>query len=228
MAVDTSEYWFFEYFDILDSLTDDQKEKVMSMSCRTNWAKNSIIYDYGDSTDKLYFLKKGSIKVSKFSEEGKEMIIGVCKKGDVFGLDSVFSDDTNRNEVVQATENVLTCALDITDVRALLNSNLEFNKAVLKLIGDRSVVIRNRLEAMFFKTSPERIKGFIKDYALEYGTKLVYSNEIEVKVPFTHEDIAKLTGTTRQTTTTVFNQLQKEEVIVYDRNRILVKDISRL
>ena len=228
MSLDTSEFWFFEYFDILDSLTDDEKSKVMGMSCRTNWDKKAIIYNYGDQTDKVYFVKKGTVKVSKYSSEGKEMIMSIYKKGDVFGLDSVFSDAKERMEVVEVLEDALTCQLDTDNVRSLLNTNLEFNKSIFKLIGERSNKIQQRLEALFFQTSPNRIKGFIKDYALEYGNKLIYSDEIEVKVSLTHEDISKLTGTTRQTTTTIFNQLEKEGIISYDRNRILIKDIDRL
>jgi len=228
MSLDTSEFWFFEYFDILDSLTDDEKSKVMDMSCRTNWDKKSIIYNYGNQADKVYFVKEGTVKVSKYSDEGKEMIMSIYKKGDIFGLDSVFSDTNERTETVEVLEDALTCELDIKNVRSLLNTNLEFNKAIFKLIGLRSDKIQKRLESLFFQTSPNRIKGFIKDYALEFGNKLIYSNEIEVKIALTHDDIAKLTGTTRQTTTTVFNQLEKEGIIVYDRNRILIKDITRL
>ena len=228
MSLETSEYWFFDYFDILDSLTDVEKLKVMNMSCRTNWAKKAIVYSSGDQADKVYFIKEGAVKVSKYSKEGKEMIISIYKKGDVFGLESVFSDTNERTDVVEVLEDLYTCALDVNDVKSLLISNLDFNKSIFKLIGSRSEKIKKRLEALFFQTSPDRIKGFIKDYALEYGTKLIYSNEIEVKITFTHEDIAKLTGTTRQTTTTVFNKLEKEGIIVYDRNRILIKDINRL
>ena len=228
MSLETSEYWFFDYFDILDSLTDVEKLKVMNMSCRTNWAKKAIVYSSGDQADKVYFIKEGAVKVSKYSKEGKEMIISIYKKGDVFGLESVFSDTNERTDVVEVLEDLYTCALDVNDVKSLLTTNLDFNKSIFKLIGSRSEKIKKRLEALFFQTSPDRIKGFIKDYALEYGTKLIYSNEIEVKIPFTHEDIAKLTGTTRQTTTTVFNKLEKEGIIVYDRNRILIKDINRL
>jgi CRP-like cAMP-binding protein len=228
MSIDTSEFWFFDYFDILESLSDDEKSKVMNMSCRTNWAKKSVIYDYGDKTDKVYFLKEGSVKVSKYSAEGKEMIMSIYKKGEVFGLDSIYADSDERTEVVEVLEDVLTCALDIKDVKSLLSTNLDFNKSIFKLIGARSEKIQKRLESLFFQTSPDRIRGFIKDYALEYGAKLVYSDEIEVKVSLTHEDIAKLTGTTRQTTTTVFNKLEKEGIIVYDRNRILIKDINKL
>lgn len=228
MSVDTSEYWFFDYFDILDSLSDDEKTKVINMSCRTNWPKKSVVYEYGDQTDRLYFVKAGSVKVSKYSAEGKEMIMSIYKTGEIFGLDSIFSEDNKRSEVVEFIEDGLTCSLSINDVKSLLTTNLEFNKSIFKLIGERSEKIQKRLESLFFQTSPDRIKGFIKDYALEYGKKLIYSNEIEAKLSLTHEDIAKLTGTTRQTTTTVFNQLEKEGIIVYDRNRILVKDINRL
>jgi len=228
MSIDTSEYWFFEYFDILDSLSDSEKQKVMNLSCRTNWKKKSIIYNDKEKADKLFFVKSGTVKISKYSKEGKEIIISIHKKGEVFGEASAFNDSNTYNEVSETLNDVLTCELSIVHVRELLRTNLEFNKSFLKMIGKRKERIQKRLELLFFKSAPDRIKGFIKDYALEYGSKLKYSNEIEVKLSLTHEDISKLLGTTRQTVTSEFNLLQKNEVIVYDRSRILVKNIDLL
>ena len=86
----------------------------------------------------------------------------------------------------------------------------------------------NRLESIYFNNTEERIRGFIKDLAKEQGRKLITGDEIEVKLNLKHEDIAKLTATTRQSVTTILSQLEKDGVILYDRHRILVKKLKQL
>lgn len=229
MSTDFSKYWYFERFEVLESLTEEEKHKVIGMSCLTETPKKSIIYSNADPANRLFFLKKGKIKISKYSDEGKEMIISILGKGDVFGELSIISGSNDKyQEVAEVMEDVLTCSLSIPDVKELLANNIEFSKSITNLIGFKYKKMQSRLESLFFKATPDRIKGFVKEMADEYGKKILNSEEIEVKLNLKHEDIAKLTGTTRQTVTSVMNQLEKAGVITYDRSRILIKNYSKL
>ena len=229
MEIDFTEYWFMEEFDILKSLTYNQKVDVINMSCRTEFKCNDIIYDTNEKANRLYFLKKGTVKVSKYSDCGKEMIVDILKVGDIFGEASVFGDGSgNYSEVVEIMEDALTCSLSINDVRQLLIENFDFSLAINELIGNKYKKIQYRLETLFFKKAPERIKSFIKEITDEYGKKLANNEEYEVKMKLTHNDIAKLTATTRQTVTTNMNKLVKNGVLIYDRNRILIKKYDAL
>lgn len=229
MDVDFSEYWFFEKFDVLDALTHDEKVDVTKMSCRTKYAKKQFIYKTGDRAKRLHFLKSGTIKVSKYSEDGKEMIISILRQGDVFGEASIiYGPNGVHQEVVEVMDDALTCSLSIQDVNRLLVKNLKFSQSITNLIGDKYKKMQQRLESLFFKSTPERIKGFIKEMADDCGNKLLNGIEIEVKLNLKHEDIAKLTGTTRQTVTSIMSDLEKEGIISYDRSRVLIKDYNAL
>jgi len=227
--IDFSEYWFFEQFDVLNVLTHQEKMDVIDMSCRTNYSKKSTIYNTEDASNRLFFLKKGKVKISKFSDDGKEMIVAILREGDVFGEASlIFGKDGKYQEIVVAQEDVLTCSLRIPDVKKLLIKNKDFNHSITNLIGEKYKKMQMRLAALFFKSTPDRIKGFIKEMADDYGKTLINGTEIELKLNLKHDEIAKLTGTTRQTVTAVMSDLEKSGIISYDRNRILIKDYSAL
>ena len=227
--INFSEYWFFEKFDVLDALTHEEKIDITKMSCRTNYAKKEIIYKSEDPAKRLHFLKKGSVKVSKYSDSGKEMIISILHEGDIFGEASIiFGSDGKYQEVVEVMDDALTCSLSIEDVNRLLVKNMDFSQSITNLIGDKYKKMQHRLEALFFKSTPNRIKGFIKEMADDYGHKLINGTEIEVKLNLKHDDIAKLTGTTRQTVTSIMSDLDKEGIISYDRTRILIKNYEAL
>ena len=130
--------------------------------------------------------------------------------------------------VAEVIEDAIICSLTISQLEKMLKKNPAFNFSVTKFIGLRYLKIQSRLESLVFKTAPERIRGFIKEMADEHGKTLVNGTEIVVKLKLKHEDIAKLTATTRQSVTTELNNLEKNGVILFDRKRILIKDYSQL
>jgi len=86
--------------------------------------------------------------------------------------------------------------------------------------------MERKIELLVFKDARTRIIEFLKDLAQERGQKVGF--ETMIKNHFTHKDIASLTGTSRQTVTTVLNELRESNVINFDRRRILIRDVAKL
>lgn len=93
-------------------------------------------------------------------------------------------------------------------------------------MGFRLRKMERRIESLVFKDARSRIVEFLKEMAEEKGQKVGF--ETMIKNHFTHKDIASLTGTSRQTVTTIMNELREENVITFDRRRILIRDMEKL
>ncbi|MEQ8530984.1 MAG: Crp/Fnr family transcriptional regulator, partial [Imperialibacter sp.] len=93
-------------------------------------------------------------------------------------------------------------------------------------MGLRLKRVERKLESLVFKDARSRVIDFIREMAEERGQKVGY--EMLIKTKFTHKDIASLTGTSRQTVTTILNELKSQNVINFDRRRILVRDMDKL
>lgn len=219
--------WYFNDFNLLEALSNEEKMQMSEMAGMYEKPRKEIIFFSGDSADKIYFLKKGEVKISKYSEDGKEMILSVLGPGEIFGETGVLGS-ASHGAVAEVMEDAIVCSLSIEQLNAMLVNNSAFNFSITKLIGLRYLKVQSRLESLVFKTAPERIRIFIKEMADEHGKKLVNGSEIEVKLKLKHEEIAKLTATTRQSVNSELNQLEKEGVILFDRKRILVKEYSKL
>jgi CRP/FNR family transcriptional regulator len=139
----------------------------------------------------------------------------------------ISQEQKKRNEMAQVVEEAVICGVHTAQMEDMLKQNPVFNLQITKLIGLRLKKVQSRLDAMFFQNAEQRVKSFIKELADEHGKKLL-NNEVEVKLNLTHEDIAKLTATTRQKVTTVLSDLEKQGIISYDRKRILVHRISAI
>ncbi len=219
--------WYLNNFNMLSVLSDEEKMQMGKMITDKETAKKEIIHFSEDSADKIYFLKKGKVKISKYSEEDKEMILSVLGPGEIFGETGVMGAE-EYGTVAEVMEDAIVCSLSVNQLNGMLAKNPAFNFSVTKFIGLRYLKVQSRLESLVFKTAPERIRGFIKEMADEHGKTLANGTEIMVKLKLKHEDIAKLTATTRQSVTTELNNLEKEGVIMYDRKRILVKNYKVL
>jgi len=167
------------------------------------------------------------VKISKYSENGNEIILAILGPGEIFGELAITGQNAG-DEVAEIVEDSIICELSTEDMRQMLETNPKFNLQITKLIGLKFKKIQNRLESLYFRSAPDRIREFIKELATEHGEKTGKENETAVKLNLTHEDIAKLTATTRQTVTSVFNELEKQGIIEYSRKQILIKDIARL
>jgi CRP-like cAMP-binding protein len=84
------------------------------------------------------------------------------------------------------------------------------------------------MEELQFLDSSARVRKVLKDLAKRHGRKVGLGYKVELRLNLTHDDIAKLAGTSRQTVTTEFRRLEQKNALSYDRRRILVKKDTEL
>lgn len=190
-------------------------------------AKKQVIYLSDDESKNVYFLKKGKIKISKFSDDGKEHIIAILGPGEIFGESPLLGSEI-MGEDAEVLEDAVICSMDYQKFQDFLREHPEMNFQVTKLIGFKLKKIQSKLETLCFKSAEERVKHYIKDLAEQYGKKNEYTQDIILRLNVTHDDLAKLTATTRQKVTTVLSSLVKQGVIEYQRKKIVVRDITKL
>jgi len=116
--------------------------------------------------------------------------------------------------------------MGIEDMRELMKENKPLNLKIFKLIGLRIRKLERKIESLVFKDARTRIVEFLKEMAMEKGKKVGF--EVMFKNYLTHKDIASLTGTSRQTVTTVLNELKENNIINFDRRRFLIRDLDKL
>lgn len=192
--------------------------------------KNEVLYFPEDSSDTIFLLKKGKVKISRFSDEGQEIILALLGPGEVFGeLGLLGNLSDERNELAQVTDDAVICKVEMSRFLELMRSNPDLNFEVTKLIGLRRKKIQTKLENLIFKSSEQRILWFLKEIAEQFGRQIAgFPEQRDINLKLTHDEIGKLTATSRQMVSTVFSKLEKKGLIKYDRRRVYVLDINQL
>jgi CRP-like cAMP-binding protein len=226
MSQDRTKLWYFENFNLMKTLPPQELMRLNSATKITKAPKKKIIYFPDESSNSVYLIKTGRIKISRMSNDGREIIIAILGAGEIFGESAITDKGSKREEFAEATEDTVLCNMLSEVIHELMEKDPSFGFRITKIIGFRLKRIQSRFESLIFKPSDERVKSFIKDLVNEEGQKNS-SGEIELNLNLTHEDIGKLTATSRQTVTTVLNDLEKRNLIIYNRKKIVVKNLCK-
>ena len=225
MATETK-LWHLENFNLFKTLSALEKITMSTKVKHDYLKKNEYIYFPEDPSSSIYFLKGGRVKIGTYSDSGKEIIKAILTPGEVFGELSLAGEE-KRNDFAIALDNKITvCSLSLEEMEAMIAKNPLIGLKITKLIGFRLQKIERRLESLVFKDARSRIIDFIIDLGNEKGKTI--GKEILVKHNLTHAEIANLTATSRQTVTTVLNELKEQNQIHLERNQFLIRDINNL
>ncbi|WP_109829269.1 Crp/Fnr family transcriptional regulator [Reichenbachiella versicolor] len=189
-------------------------------------SKGSFIFQSGDLSNEIFLISSGCVKVAKPSGHGSEVVKTISGRGSVFG-EKALTGEKKRDSYAQAVVNdTEVYAYKVEDVLNNSRNDSELNVNILGIFGKKISMLESRLESIISKDSRTRIVDFLREMAEENGKKVGF--ETLIKNNFTHKDIASLTGTSRQTVTTTLNSLKDQNIINFDRRRILIRDMDLL
>ena len=190
-----------------------------------SYAKGEKIYSPGVKVNEIFCIKDGSVKIGCYNEKGREITKFIFFKDEIFGEQAIAGLE-KRRDYAFAIEKTDIQKIDIEALRRVIKTDQELSLFFLKLLGQRNIALDERLESIVFKDSKTRIIDYLLRIIDEKGKKVGY--EIVVRQFMTHQEIANLTSTSRQTVTTVLNILKNQSIITFDRHRLLVRDYDKL
>lgn len=213
-----SKYWYLSQFNLIKRLNRKDLMYLCDNSLMKNYNHANVLVHQYDHQQYLYFLKEGTLKLSRINEEGEELLTYLIPTGSIFGLTQLLDEDYRGNEKVVAMQKSLICKVDIQLFRGLMEKNKTLNNHILKLSGLKIKKLENRLEDIIFKTAEVRIRDFVHHFVPQYGEDK--GNYYEASLFLTNKDIASLTSTNRQKVNQVMNAMKKEGQIDFNQKRI--------
>lgn len=223
---DRSNLWYFESVDLYEVLCPHKVKDMAEKHQYNYYKKDEFIYFPEEPSKYLYMLAEGRVKIGSYTEDGKEVVKAILSKGEIFG-ELALAGEEKRMDFAQAMDdNTTVCPLSIEDMHALMADNKELSFKLFKLIGLKVRRLERKIESLVFKDARTRIIDFLKDAAAWKGKRVGFETMIPTRL--THKDIAALTGTSRQTVTTILNELKEQNLINFDRRKILIRDLDKL
>lgn len=218
--------WFVENIDLQNIFCPKKVDMGMTESKdHLSFPANKYVYLPEEPARKIFLISSGRVKIGTYGSDGKEVTKAILAPGEVFGELALISD-AGRRDFAYSLEDTTLCVLEKEDLQAMLRERSELQLFFMRLIGNRTLQLEQRLENLMFKTSRSRIVEFLHELANDKGRAVGF--EREVRNMLTHKEIADLTGTSRQTVNAVLNDLRRQNILTFDRKRMLVRDMEKL
>ena len=215
-----------EQIEFFNCLNENEKSYLAERSEIKIKGRYNYVYLADEASTHLNILLKGTIKIGTHSNDGKEIIKSIIHPQAMFGEMCVMGQEKRVDFAKSMNSGVEYFTVDKKVFAQLMKSNSELSTAFMSNIGNRLSRAETRLESLIFKDARSRIIDFLKDSLEKRGRQVGF--EVMFKHSLTQQDIANLTGTSRQTVTSVLNELKKENLIYFTRKSILVRDVAKL
>lgn len=187
--------------------------------------KGETIFHDRNSHLYVYLVTKGMVKIFSF-HDGKEMLEDYFIKGELFNCEAFLEADS-RNVSSKAMSHLTTVKKVPAQLfRRSLQDNPSLYGEVLNSINASRYRSQERLRRFTLLHSDQRVIHFLADHAKKAGRQVGY--EFVIRPVFTHREIGKIAGTSRQTATTVLNKLRNKNIIHFTRSYLIVRDIEAL
>jgi CRP-like cAMP-binding protein len=223
---DELKYWYLRDHKLFQTLNTTQIKQLCIISGFKKVKKGDVIYFSSSDLPRIFFLKKGNIKIVSTNEDGNETIKDIIQKGDLFGELELESDKNSTEYAKALTDEVIICSFLLADFEDLLMRFPSLALSYTKFVGLKMRRIKNSYANLVSKDAKTRLLTFIKDWVEREGKKI--DNRIVLENYLTQSDIAQIICTSRQTATLLLNELEEMGIMHYGRKEIIIEDVSKL
>lgn len=213
-------------FSLFRELNDEELDKVVEIAISREWKKGSHVFLQDDPLENVYFINNGRIKVYKSDINGKEQIVAILRKGEMFPHVGFFRKG-GYPAFSEVLDNAQLVVVPIAKFEKVLIENPELCIKVFKVLGEKIVDLQERLEAQILNNTYEQIIKLLVRLVKMHGQELEKGSFI-LKGDFTNKDLANMIGTTRETVSRTLTKMKKEKLIETDEHGNLVIRPDRL
>ncbi|CAM3449416.1 Crp/Fnr family transcriptional regulator [Cytobacillus oceanisediminis] len=207
-------------FSLFRELNDEELDKVVEISISREWKKGSHVFLQDDPLENVYFINNGRVKIYKSDINGKEQIVAILTKGEMFPHVGFFRKG-GYPAFSEVLENAQLVVVPIAQFEKVLIENPELCIKVFKVLGEKIVDLQERLEAQILNNTYEQIIKLLVRLAKMHGQELEEGSFI-LKGDFTNKDLANMIGTTRETVSRTLTKMKKNNLIETDKDGHLI------
>lgn len=217
--------WYLKKINVFSELSWRDLQEMKRLTRMVSYRKNEPIYLPGDMSEIVYLLKKGRVKISKISQEGREVTLSILEPGEIFGEVEALNV-VPRESMVQALEPVLVCEIQRQDFDRYIQTYPEVGGKIIKLMGGRLRQLETRVGDLVFKSAPARLASLLLELSETMGNCENGSTLLQVRL--THQNLANLIGTSRETVSTLMGQFGHNGLLAQEHRYIRILDKSKL
>jgi len=205
--------------DFISGLCERDHHDLLSIASRRHLHKGALIFQAGDLSTHVYLLATGRAKIFHTSPAGKELLLWFCFPGEIFGLAEVFQD-AKRQASAQVCEHSMLLSIAREDFRDFVEQRPAVAHQVIDVLCSRVRDLGAMMQEFVANDVAGRIVTLLSRLMSRYGRRI--GNEVCLDVHITHQEMADMIGTTRQTVTSTLSTLKRSGALNFRNRRIYI------
>lgn len=217
--------WFFSQNPLTMSLRPEELERIDSASDTLTLRKRQIIWNVGDKPEQIFFIRSGLVKLSKITDDDREITLHLLQKNDICGELAILSG-TPHNTTAETYEESVLYAVPRDEFLRVMKANLTLAMGIIETMADRRRTLEDRTEQLIFRTAHSRLASLFLDLANRFGVR--DSRGIIINMKLTHKEMASFIGASRETVSFAILDLRKDKQILTEEKRVIILDLESL
>ena len=202
--------WLDRSNEHLLGLDDPERSELTALGVQVKITKDELVFHAGCISDYVYILIDGRVKIYELTADGREVILWFCFPGEMFGLAETMRGSLRRVHA-QACSHVTLLKIKHEHFMQYLKANAQMSFAVMQLFACRLRELSDMMTNLVADDVRSRVIKLLTRLGSRYGE--AENQDIKLDLALTHQEMADMIGTTRQTVTTVLNQLKREGLL---------------
>jgi CRP/FNR family transcriptional regulator len=190
-----------------------------------HFRKGTILFFEGDYGDEMFIITSGLVRIYRI-EQSKEITLALFRTGDFFGEMALIDKTATRSATAETIEPSTILSISRGDFFRFLEKSPRLLLRLLEVNMQRLRKANDQIHDLTFLDVRSRIVKTISRLAEEYGTPTPQGMFIDMRL--THQQIANMVGTVRESVTKVLQELQDDGIISIQQKRIMVYDLPKL
>jgi CRP/FNR family transcriptional regulator, cyclic AMP receptor protein len=193
---------------LLAALSEAAQRGLRESAARRRVHRAEVIYAPGELGESAFLIRRGRVKISRLSRDGREITLCLCHSGDFFGEEALVSA-TPRACQAQALDDTTLLALPSLTLQQLLSEEAPFAAALARLMGERREQVEDQVEDLAFRDVGGRLARLLISLAAEQGMSQDDGHTL-LNTRLTHQELANCVGTTRETLTLTIDRFKAD------------------
>jgi CRP/FNR family transcriptional regulator, global nitrogen regulator len=186
-----------------------------------SFERGKTIFFPGDPAERVYFLRRGAVKLSRVYEAGEEITVALLRENSVFGVLSLITGNrSDRFYHAVAFTPVELISAPIEQFEKALKDNSDMSWLMLKGLSSRILQTEMMVETLAHRDMGSRLVSFLLILCRDFG--LPNNNGITIDLRLSHQAIAEAIGSTRVTVTRLLGDLKDSDLISINKKKITV------
>ncbi len=210
------------HMPFFSELSPDETELVEQLIYKKRFQKNRIVLAEEETSQYMYFIFSGKVRIVKKNEDGREQIIAIHKKGDYFGEMSLLDGKTSHATVI-AHEDAVIGLMHKMDFEYHLMNHKRISRKFIGLLCHRLRDAWKMIKILSFNNAEHRVMVALDSLRELYGVK--DARGIIINIKLTHRMIANYASVARETATRSLKKLVNAgDIIILENRSLLLRD----